>query len=302
MKKIDAHLHIAQIIAGYCRRGELRAIGQGKAQWGNGETFQLLPERFGSDSFTIERAVEIMEEEGVAKAVLMQGSMYGFQNNYHLDILNKYGDRFCPSCTIDPFMTDYLQTMKDFIEVKKFKLAKFEMSSGGGLMGCHGTFSLMDEKMTKIYSILEENKATLALDIGDESMGSHQIDNLLDIATTFPKLKIVVCHLLAPSIDNLDSTYRKLEKLARANVYFDLAALPKIIAVEQYPYSGTAKIIKEASQIVGSDKLLWGSDAPYAAVGVSYSSLADYIVESQLFSKTELEDIFYNNADRVYFM
>lgn len=31
MKKIDAHLHLAQIVAGYCRRGELRAIGGGRA-------------------------------------------------------------------------------------------------------------------------------------------------------------------------------------------------------------------------------------------------------------------------------
>ena len=40
MKKIDAHLHLAKVLAGYCRRGELRAIGGGKAQWGSGEVFQ----------------------------------------------------------------------------------------------------------------------------------------------------------------------------------------------------------------------------------------------------------------------
>ena len=42
MKKIDAHLHLAKIVAGYCRRGELRAIGGGKCQWGSGEVFQLF--------------------------------------------------------------------------------------------------------------------------------------------------------------------------------------------------------------------------------------------------------------------
>ena len=47
MKKIDAHLHLADVIAGYCRRGELRAIGQGKAMWGNGEVFQLIPAEYG---------------------------------------------------------------------------------------------------------------------------------------------------------------------------------------------------------------------------------------------------------------
>ena len=45
MKKIDAHLHLAKIVAGYCRRGELRAIGGGKCQWGSGEVFQLFPQQ-----------------------------------------------------------------------------------------------------------------------------------------------------------------------------------------------------------------------------------------------------------------
>lgn len=31
-RKIDAHLHLAQVVAGYCRRGELRAVGGGKAK------------------------------------------------------------------------------------------------------------------------------------------------------------------------------------------------------------------------------------------------------------------------------
>ncbi len=32
MKIIDAHVHLVEIIAGYGRRGELRAIGDGKAR------------------------------------------------------------------------------------------------------------------------------------------------------------------------------------------------------------------------------------------------------------------------------
>ena len=81
MKKIDAHLHLADVIAGYCRRGELRAIGQGKAMWGNGEVFQLIPAEYGDSwNFRAEKALELMDESGVERAVLMHGSMYGFQN------------------------------------------------------------------------------------------------------------------------------------------------------------------------------------------------------------------------------
>ena len=93
MKKIDAHLHLAKVLAGYCRRGELRAIGGGKAQWGSGEVFQLLPTtgEYGDDCFTAEQALAIMDRNNVEKAVLMNGSMYGFQNIYHEELLEKKG-------------------------------------------------------------------------------------------------------------------------------------------------------------------------------------------------------------------
>ena len=99
MKKIDAHLHLAQIVAGYCRRGELRAIGNGKAEWGNGEVFDLFPQtgEYGETNFTAEQALALMDKNDVERAVLMQGSMYGFQNLYHEEILKKYPDRFCPT-------------------------------------------------------------------------------------------------------------------------------------------------------------------------------------------------------------
>ena len=63
-----------------------------------------------------------MDENQVEKAVLMQGSMYGFQNQYHYEVMQKYPDRFCPSCTVDPFMTDHMETLKYYLEEQKFHL------------------------------------------------------------------------------------------------------------------------------------------------------------------------------------
>lgn len=57
------------------------------AEWGSGETFRLLPEGYGDTSFTAEAALAIMDRHQVEKAVLMQGSMYGFQNRYHYEIM-----------------------------------------------------------------------------------------------------------------------------------------------------------------------------------------------------------------------
>lgn len=301
MKKIDAHLHVAEVIAGYCRRGELRACGDGKAIWGNGEVFQLLPKGYGDKSFTAESALDLMDENRVEKAVLMQGSMYGFQNEYHYQLLQKYPDRFCPSCTTDPFMTNALEIIKFYIEERKFRLVKFEVSSGGGLMGCHKPFLLNSDRMMKIYEVINHNHGILAMDVGDISMQSYQPDSLARIASAFPDLKLVVCHLLAPLRGKERELWASLELLSKKNVWFDLAALPKIMAPDVYPYLETHKILSEAKQIVGSDRLLWGTDAPYAATQDTYGHLADYLEHDHTFTEKELEDIYYHNANRVYF-
>ena len=287
MKKIDAHLHLAQIVAGYCRRGELRAIGNGKATWGNGEVFDLFPQNgeYGETNFTAEQALALMDKNEVEKAVLMQGSMYGFQNRYHAEILKKYPDRFCPTCTIDPYMTNAAETMEYFFEKQGFKAAKFEVSSGGGLMGCHDPFDLAGKEMRPLFDIIEAHNAPVALDVGDLTMPSHQPWSLAKIAEDHPNMKLVVCHLLAPI----------------PNVWFDIAALPKIVAPGTYPFPAVHEVLKMAKEILGADRLLWGTDAPFAATQDPYEHLADYLVKGDAFTESELEDVYYNNAKHVYF-
>lgn len=303
MKKIDAHLHLAKVIAGYCRRGELRAIGGGKAAWGNGEEFQLLPTNgdYGDDHFTAEQALKIMDRNDVERAVLMNGSMYGFQNRYHAEILKQYPDRFCPSCTIDPFMTGYMQKLERDFEELGFRLAKFEVSCGGGLMGCHNPFDLSGERMMAIYKLVEQHRGVVALDVGDIAMESHQVSALARIADRCPDLKLVICHLLAPDRAKTKEWRAELELLSQANIWFDIAAMPKIMAPDVYPYPETHEYLAQAKSIVGAKKLMWGTDAPYAATNDSYEHLTDYLQKGGAFTAEELEDVYYNNAKLVYF-
>lgn len=303
MKKIDAHLHLARIVAGYCRRGELRAIGNGKAEWGNGEVFDLFPQtgEYGETNFTAEQALALMDKNDVERAVLMQGSMYGFQNLYHEEILKKYPDRFCPTCTIDPYMTNAAETMEDFFEKRGFKAAKFEVSSGGGLMGCHDPFNLAGKEMRPLFDTIEAHNAPVALDVGDLTMPSHQPWSLAKIAEDHPNMKLVVCHLLAPIPGREKELQLSLELLKKPNVWFDIAALPKIVSPGTYPFPAVHEVLKMAKDILGADRLLWGTDAPFAATQDPYEHLADYLTKGDAFTEAELEDVYYNNAKHVYF-
>ena len=301
MKKIDAHLHVAQIVAGYCRRGELRAIGGGKAAWGNGEIFQLFPEGYGDTHFYAERALEIMKDNDVEKAVLMHGSMYGFQNRYHQEIMQKFPGRFCASCTVDPYATNHMETLRYFLEEQRFHLVKFEISAGGGLMGCHDPFSLAGDRMMEIYKLIEKNKGVVALDVGDISQPSHQPLSIAKIADACPDLKITVCHLLAPNREKKKEWKLSLELLSKANVWFDIAAMPKIMAPDVYPYPETHRYLSEAKNIIGTKKMMWGTDAPFAATQDTYEHLTDYLEKGDAFTEAELEDVYYNNAEALYF-
>ena len=139
------------------------------------------------------------------------------------------------------------------------------------------------------------------MDVGDITMPSHQPDSLAKIADTFPGLKLVVCHLLAPMEERKQEWRESLELLKKDNVWFDIAALPKIVGTDVYPYPKVCGIIKEAAEILGADRLMWGTDAPFAAVQDTYEHLSGYLEKTDIFSAEELKDIYYNNAYKVYF-
>jgi hypothetical protein len=98
-----------------------------------------------------------------------------------------------------------------------------------------------------------------------------------------------------------DAWVAELQMLKRANVWFDIAAMPKIMAPDVYPYPETCQYLAEARDILGSDRLMWGTDAPFAATQDTYEHLTDYLGKSDLFTEKELENIYYNNAYKVYF-
>ena len=148
----------------------------------------------------------------------------------------------------------------------------------------------------------ERNSQVLVLDIGSPGMSSFQPDGVRKIALECPALKVVICHLLAPTLADKDTDYLKesMEKLALPNIYFDLAAVPFNVQPETYPFPTGLAFIKSAKDIVGVDKLMWGTDVPSVLIQNSYQKLTEYIIEGNIFTEDELEKVYYKNALEVY--
>ena len=65
-----------------------------------------------------------------------------------------------------------------------------------------------------------------------------------------------------------------------------------------YPFKEALQYIKEAKKILGSEKLIWGSDAPGVAIYDSYDKLYSYL-DGELTDEEE-ERIFWKNAADAY--
>ena len=98
MKLVDVHVHVVETLHGFARRGEFHAIGGGRARWANGEETALIPPELDEYDVRGERLYPFLKAQGVEHAVLLQGSFYGFHNEYSLEVACKYPDmmRFFP--------------------------------------------------------------------------------------------------------------------------------------------------------------------------------------------------------------
>ena len=69
---------------------------------------------------------------------------------------------------------------------------------------------------------------------------------------------------------------------------------------EFYPFKGAVKAILEASDLVGMDKLMWGSDYPRTITAITYRMSFDFILKSDAMSLRDKELFLGENAARFY--
>lgn len=300
MKIIDAHAHVAQYVAGFTSRGELRAAGAGTAQYASGEKFLMFPPEMGDTGVSPESLLKVMDENGVEKAVLLQGNFLGYQNEYTFEAAKKYPERFAKVASYDPFCVKAEDVKRRLFSELGFKAVKFELSNGSGLM-VNRTFDLDGEVMNGCYLHALENNLTVVMDIGRPRNPCWQIDALAKVVRKYPDVTFVLCHLLAPQRQDKQLLKQALEKLVRQNVYFDISSLAQNQKPEIYPYPTAAEHLKCAKSTVGADKIMFGTDMPCNLARDSYAHLKDYILESGVFTVSELEKVFYDTAQKIYF-
>jgi len=203
--------------------------------------------------------------------------------------------------TFDPFAFEARSIAEHLIRSFHFRGLKFEISRAFGLCGYHPDLKLDGPQMRWIWELAEENDLVVSLDLGTFGEPSLQVDALAAIAKRHPSVSFVVEHIFYPGSDHYAEVRAALEALAPfPNVNVTVASIPNSLMPEPYPFPSSSRYIAIAKALLGSGRILWGSDLPSVAVNATYRELIDYVQDSGIFSNRELAQVYGENAERIY--
>jgi hypothetical protein len=258
----------------------------------------------------METLIASMDWAGVDRAVLLQGSFYGEENDYVAAACAAHPDRLSGMAFVDPWAPDAraaFERQAARTGPGAFRGLKLECTEPTGLLGLHPGARLDDAALAWLWKKLEDMGWVLVLDLGLPGSPSYQTDAVRGIATARPGLRVVIAHLGQPG-PRVDShpgkadLWREQLSLGRLpNVWFDMAALPAFHADEGYPWPGAASDLRRAVDLVGPRRILWGTDAPGVLVHGTYPQLRLWAeVALASLAQGERAAIFGENAREVF--
>lgn len=267
---IDAHSHLWLHQDTEVNGEKIKTLENGQSLF-MGEVRQMLPPFMIDGRNSAEVFLANMNYAQVGAAVVTQEYIDGIQNDYLLEVMEKYPDRFfvCGMCEFRK--PGFLEQAKELIS-KGFKAIKIpahrlELKSGRVLLN--------SPEMMDMFRLMEKHNIILSIDMAE---GDTQIGEMEDIIAECPDLKIAIGHF--GMVTKPD--WQKQILLARhKNVMIESGGITWLFNDEFYPFKGAIKAIREAADLVGYEKLMWGSDYPRTITAITYKMSYDFITKSE---------------------
>lgn len=286
---IDAHAHLwlrqDTVVDGL----SVRTLENGRSFFLN-EVRQMLPPFMIDGKNTAEVFLSNMDYAQVSAAVITQEYIDGIQNDYLSEVASRYPDRFlvCGMCEFRK--PGFLNQAKELIS-KGFKAIKIPAQR---LILKDGRVMLNCEEMMQLFHLMEEHNIILSIDLAD---GAEQVPEMEEIIQECPHLKVAIGHF--GMVTRPD--WKEQILLARhPNVMVESGGITWLFNDEFYPFKGAVKAIREAADLVGMEKLMWGSDYPRTITAITYKMSYDFIVKSSELTESEKHLFLGENAKKFY--
>lgn len=255
-----------------------------------GELRQMLPPFMIDGRNSAEVFLANMNYAQVGGAVVTQEYIDGIQNDYLLEVMNKYPDRFFVCAMCEFRKPGFLDEAKALID-NGFKAIKIPAHR---LLLKEGRVYLNSSEMMQMFHLMEKEDIILSIDMAE---GNTQVGELEEIISECPNLRIAIGHF--GMVTKPDWTKQIL--LARnKNVMIESGGITWLFNDEFYPFNGAIKAIREAADLVGYDKLMWGSDYPRTITAITYKMSYDFVLKSKEISDSDKRKFLGENAKAFY--
>ena len=286
---IDAHSHLWLKQDAVVEGLPIRTLENGRSLF-MGEVRQMLPPFMTDGVNSAEVFLSNMDYAQVSAAVVTQEFIDGFQNDYLAEVAARYPDRFfvCGMCEFRK--PGYLDQARQLI-AQGFKGIKIPAQR---LLLKEGRVRLNCEEMMQMFHLMEQNRVLLSIDMAD---GDTQVGELEEVIQECPKLKVAIGHFGMVTRPQ----WKEQIKLARhPHVRIESGGITWLFNDEFYPFKGAVRAIREAAELVGFEKLMWGSDYPRTITAITYRMSYDFVSKSDELTEREKALFLGENARSFY--
>ena len=149
---------------------------------------------------------------------------------------------------------------------------------------------------------MEEHDLLLSITLAD---GDQQVAELRDVISECPHLRIAIGHMgmANPPQENPweNNSWREQILLARnPQVMIEMGGITWLYHHEFYPYPTAIRAIREAANLIGMEKLMWGSDYPRTITAITYRMSYDFILKTTELSNQDKHLLLGGNANDFY--
>lgn len=250
------------------------------------EERQMLPPFMIDGKNTAEVFLSNMDYAQVGAAVVVQEVIDGCQNEYLAEVQRKYPNRF-------------------FCMGMAWNLDEAKAVAEAGLKGIAFPGHRMKDSLLTlmpVFKMMEERGMVLSMCLADDDAQRAQ---MAEVIAECPNLRVAIGHfgMAEPPLTPpwKDEGWRQRILLARnENVMIESGGITWLYNTEFYPFPSAVRAIREAADLVGVEKLMWGSDYPRTITAITYRMSYDFIRRSTLLTPDEQAAFLGDNAKRFY--
>ncbi len=222
---------------------------------------------------TFEEIIEIMTNNNISRVIALPLPYYQYDvklsNDYVLKAYNEYPERFIPFCRIDGDLEQNLFE-KGFQGVKLHLLYEnFDIKS-----------------IKKQLQIIEDACVPIVV----HAKFKNKVAQIEEILKYAPNINVILAHMGRGNLFTGEQVVENANGLKKyPNVYMDTSTV------------GDIDIIKKCADIIGCDRILFGSDYPFTKnyLKCNYSYKNDIQLITKIFNEYQLDMIFKNNVENL---